>query len=104
MALDFSKVPLRIVRSVRCCSGTWSVAGLALSRQILFVTDSGSGLLKGLRERFGKKLAHQSCEIHKIRHLQRHLTKPYRKDADRKLTTALEQTSYTEVAPVGWTV
>jgi len=70
--------------------------GLVLSRRILFVTDGGSGLLKALRERFGKKLVHQRCAIHKSRNLQRHLAKPYRKEAHRKLTTALEQTSYTE--------
>ncbi len=70
--------------------------GLALSRRILFVTDGGSGLRKALRERFGKKLVHQRCAIHKSRNLQRHLAKPYRKEAHRQLTTALEQTSYAE--------
>jgi putative transposase len=65
--------------------------GLALSRRILFVTDGGSGLCKALRERFGKKLVHQRCAIHKSRNLQRHLAKPYR-----RLMTALEQTSYTD--------
>jgi transposase-like protein len=70
--------------------------GLALSTRILFVTDGGSGLVKALRDRFGKKLLHQRCAIHKSRNLQRHLAKPYRKEAHRKLTTALEQTSYTD--------
>lgn len=70
--------------------------GLALSRRILFVTDGGSGLLKALRERFGKKLVHQRCAIHKSRNLQRHLAKPYRQEAHRKLTTALEQKSYAD--------
>jgi putative transposase len=32
--------------------------------------------------------------MHKSRNLQRHLAKPYRKEAHRQLTTALEQTSY----------
>jgi transposase-like protein len=70
--------------------------GLALSRRILFVTDGGSGLLKALRDRFGKKLAHQRCAIHKSRNLQRHLAKPYRNEAHRQLTTALAQTSYAD--------
>jgi transposase-like protein len=70
--------------------------GLALSRRILFVTDGGSGLRKALRERFGKKLVHQRCAIHKSRNLQRHLAKPYRHEAHQRLTTALEQTSYAE--------
>ena len=34
--------------------------------------------------------------MHKSRSLQRHLAKPYRKEAHRQLTTALEQTSYAE--------
>ena len=67
--------------------------GLALSRRILFVTDGGSGLLKALRARFGKKLIHQRCAIHKSRNLQRHLAKPYRSEAHRRLMTVLEQTS-----------
>ncbi len=70
--------------------------GLALSRQILFVTDGGSGLIKALRGRFGKKLVHQRCAIHKSRNLQRHLAKPYRNEAHQRLTTALEQTHYTD--------
>ena len=67
--------------------------GLALSRRILFVTDGGSGLRNALRERFGKKLVHQRCAIHKSRNLQRHLAKPYREEAHRKFTASLEQTS-----------
>lgn len=70
--------------------------GLALSRRILFVTDGGSGLLKALRARFGKKLVHQRCARHKSRNLQRHLAKPYRQEAHRRLMTALEQTSYAD--------
>ena len=70
--------------------------GLALSRRILFVTDGGSGLRKALRERFGKKLVHQRCAIHKTRNLQRHLAKRYRAEAHQRFTIALEQTSYAE--------
>ena len=70
--------------------------GLVLSRRIRFVTDGGSGLRKALRERFGKKLVHQRCAIHKSRNLQRHLAKPYRKEAHHQLTTTLDQTSYAE--------
>jgi transposase-like protein len=49
--------------------------GLALSKRILVVTDGGSGLLKALRARFGKKLVHQRCAIPKSRNLQRHVPK-----------------------------
>jgi transposase-like protein len=65
--------------------------GVALSRRILFVTDGGSRLRKALRDRFGKKLVPQRCAIHKSRNLQRHLVKPYRHEAHRRLRTALEQ-------------
>jgi transposase-like protein len=70
--------------------------GLVLSKRILFVTDGGRGLLKALRERFGKKLVHQRCALHKSRNVQRHLAKRYRKEAHRKLMAALEQTSYAD--------
>ena len=70
--------------------------GLALARRILFVTDGGSGLIKALRAWFGKKLVHQRCAIHKSRNLQRHLAKPYRPEAHRRLMTALEQTNYAD--------
>ena len=64
--------------------------GLVRSKQILFVTDGGSGLRKALRERFGKKLVHQRCAIHKGRNLQQHLPKRYRHEAYQRLTIALE--------------
>ena len=68
--------------------------GLILSKRILFVTDGGKGILKALKDRFGKKLMHQRCTIHKDRNLQKHLAKRYRKEAHRRFTTALEQASY----------
>lgn len=68
--------------------------GLVLGRRIIFVTDGGSGLIKALRNRFGKKLIHQRCAIHKSRNLQKHLAKEYRKEAHRRLKAALDQTSY----------
>jgi putative transposase len=70
--------------------------GLAPFRRILFATDGGSGLVKALRARFGKKLVHQHCAIHKSRNLQRHLAKPYRKKTHWQLMTALEQASYAD--------
>ncbi|MEX2492634.1 MAG: transposase [Nitrospirales bacterium] len=70
--------------------------GLVLAKRILFVTDGGSGLLKALRDRFGNKLVHQRCALHKSRNVQRHLAKRYRQEAHRRLTIALEQTSYAD--------
>lgn len=68
--------------------------GLALSRKIIWVTDGGKGIIKTLRDRFGKKLIHQRCTIHKDRNIQKHLAKRYRKEAHRHFRTALEQNSY----------
>ena len=68
--------------------------GLKLVKRIIWVTDGGSGVIKALRERFGKKLVHQRCTIHKDRNIQRHLPKKYRKEAHRQFRTALEQTDY----------
>ena len=68
--------------------------GLKISKKIIWVTDGGKGIIKVLRDRFGKKLIHQRCTIHKDRNIQRHLAKRYRKEAHRRFRTALEQTKY----------
>lgn len=68
--------------------------GLRLSRKIIWVTDGGKGIIKALKDRFGKKVIHQRCTIHKDRNIQRHLAKKYRKESHRRFTTALEQNSY----------
>lgn len=68
--------------------------GLAISRKVIWITDGGKGIIKALRKKFGKKLNHQRCTIHKDRNIQRHLAKRYRKEAYRRFRTALEQDSY----------
>ena len=68
--------------------------GVKVSKKILGVTDGGKGILKTLRERFGKKLIHQRCTIHKDKNIQRHLAKKYRKEAHRRFNLALKQNSY----------
>ena len=70
--------------------------GLRLSKKIIWVTDGGSGVIKALKERFGKKLIHQRCTIHKDRNIQKHLPKKYRRAAHRQFRTALEQTKYAD--------
>lgn len=70
--------------------------GLALSRKVIWVTDGGKGMIKALRDRFGKKLIHQRCTLHKDRNIQRHLPKKYRKEAHRLFRIALEQNSYSD--------
>ena len=68
--------------------------GLKLTKSIIWVTDGGSGIIKALRDRFGKKLLHQRCVIHKDRNIQKHLPKKYRAEAHRRFMTAIEQNSY----------
>jgi transposase-like protein len=70
--------------------------GLKLSKRVLWVTDGGGGIIKTLKDRYGKKLIHQRCTIHKDRNIQRHLPKRYRKEAHHLFRTALEQNSYTD--------
>ncbi len=67
-----------------------------LPARVLFITDGGSGIRKALKARYGKKLLHQRCTIHKDRHIQRHLPTRWRKEAHRRFHIALEQTSYAE--------
>jgi len=70
--------------------------GLKLSKRVIFVTDGGSGIIKWLRDRFGKKLIHVRCAIHKCRNIQKHLAKKYRRSAAAKLMAALEQNTYAD--------
>lgn len=55
--------------------------GLKLTRRIIFVVDGGKGIIKAIRDRFGKKALLQRCTIHKSRNIQRHLPKKYRSEA-----------------------
>lgn len=68
--------------------------GLKISKKIIWITDGGKGIIKALKDRFGKKLIHQRCTIHKDRNIQKHLAKRYRKEAHRRFRIALEQTRY----------
>lgn len=79
------------------CKGLFSDLerrGLKLIKRIIWVTDGGSGIIKALKDRFGKGLIHQRCTIHKDRNIQRHLPKRYRKEAHHRFRTALEQKRY----------
>ncbi len=68
--------------------------GLKISKRIIWVTDGGKGVIKTLKDRFGKKLLHQRCVVHKDKNIQKHLAKKYRKEAHRQFWAALEQNSY----------
>lgn len=52
---------------------------LKLSSNQIYITDGGKGIIKALKDKFGKKLLHQRCTIHKDRNIQKHLAKKYRK-------------------------
>jgi putative transposase len=68
--------------------------GLKLTSRVIFVTDGGSGILKALREKFGKRLLLQRCIIHKDRNLQMHVAKKYRTRVHQMFKTALSYATY----------
>jgi putative transposase len=70
--------------------------GLKLSAEVIFITDGGSGIIKALGDKFGKKLIHQRCTIHKDRNIQRHLAKKYRKKAHDWYKRALKHAKYAD--------
>ena len=49
-----------------------------------------------MRERFGKKLFHQRCTIHKDRNIQGHLPKKYRKAAHIRFRNAVDCHNYAD--------
>ena len=70
--------------------------GLKLSKEIIFVTDGGKGIIRVLKDRFSKDLLQQRCTIHKSRNIQSHLPKKYRREAKRRFRNALNLKTYEE--------
>jgi putative transposase len=70
--------------------------GLKIDKSILFVTDGGLGIIRMLKDRFGKDLIHQRCTIHKDRNIQHHLPKRYRKEAHQRFRNALALNDYAD--------
>jgi transposase-like protein len=68
--------------------------GFRLSARVLFVTDGGKGIIKSLRDKFGKKLVHQRCTLHKNHNLQKHVAKKYRKQVHQQYTAAMAHRKY----------
>lgn len=68
--------------------------GLQLSKEILYVSDGGKGVIKALKDSFGKFLVHQRCTIHKDRNIQKHLPKKYRAEAHRRFRNAIDCATY----------
>lgn len=70
--------------------------GLRLHNGIVFTTDGGKGVIKALRRRFGRKVLHQRCTVHKCRNICSHLPKRYRDEARRRFNRAINMTTYEE--------
>ena len=70
--------------------------GLKIDKSVLFVTDGGLGIIRMLKDRFGKELIHQRCTIHKDRNIQHHLPKRYRKEAHQRFRNALGLSDYAD--------
>lgn len=68
--------------------------GLVMTSNCLFIVDGGKGLIKALKDRFGKKLLLQRCVIHKERNIKRHLAKKYRERAGKLFKDALAHVKY----------
>ncbi len=68
--------------------------GLKLTSKVIFITDGGKGIIKTLRDKFGKKLLLQRCTIHKDRNIQKHVAKKYRKRIHELFKKALSHSSY----------
>ena len=70
--------------------------GCHLGNRVIWVTDGGSGIIKCLKERYGKKLLHQRCILHKLRNILGHLSEKYRKEAKDRYDKAMGQIEYQE--------
>ena len=80
----------------KCLLSDLESRGLKLNKEIIFVTDGGGGIIRALKDRFGKELLHQRCTVHKDRNIQNHLPKKYRKAAHRRFRNALDLKAYSE--------
>ena len=67
---------------------------LPLNENVIYISDGGKGLIKALKDRFGKSLVHQRCTVHKDRNIQNHLAKKYRKTAHQRFRNAIDCHSY----------
>ena len=68
--------------------------GLKLTDEIIFITDGGKGIIAALKAKFGDKLIHQRCTIHKDRNIQKHLAKKYRQKVHEWYRRALKHLKY----------
>ena len=59
--------------------------GFRMDADTLFLIDGGSGLTKGLRNRFGKDVLIARCFLHKLRNLKKYLAPRYHAEARHRL-------------------
>ncbi|MEA2037910.1 MAG: transposase [Nanoarchaeota archaeon] len=67
-----------------------------LNPHLLFVTDGGKGLIKGIKRTFGEHVLLQRCYKHKDANLLEHLPKSYHAECSRRIKLALSMTEYSE--------
>lgn len=68
--------------------------GLRLTDEVIFITDGGKDIITALKDKFGSRLIHQRCTIHKDRNLQKHMAKKYRKRVHEWFRRALNHSRY----------
>ena len=68
--------------------------GLELHDNVLYITDGGKGIIKALKDRFGKRLIHQRCIVHKLRNIIKHLPKHCRDKARHLFNRAIDMTTF----------
>lgn len=68
--------------------------GLYMHHGVIYVTDGGKGIIKALKDMFGKDLIHQRCTIHKEHNIICHLQKQYHKKAKMMYRDALNCVKY----------
>ena len=59
--------------------------GFRMGLDTLFLIDGGSGLTRGLRNRFGKDVLIARCFLHKLRNLKKYLAQRYHAEARQRL-------------------
>lgn len=70
--------------------------GLQTDKEILFVTDGSSGMIKGIEKVFGKDVNMQRCQFHKTENVMSYLPKKHQGEVRRKLNRAYAGEDYDE--------
>jgi putative transposase len=68
--------------------------GLQLHDRIIYITDGGKGVIKALKNRYGKALIQQRCVVHKLRNIVNHLPRHCRNEAKRRFKITLDMVNF----------